>query len=191
MWTIPGVGTEYILQITQVGSSTSTFDTLTVLNVNQHIGGKWNVVSSIIHGQIEAGFSNIEPNGDYSFGVGGPILIKWTTFPTGTRQTISDPIVDTFEGSVHLQHSDVRSYIGEENVTTAAGEFSALHIRETRVDIQMTGSDTLARLFSDTEIVDYWFAPSIGRDVKWIDNLTENGQPQPQREEDIINYIPE
>jgi hypothetical protein len=200
MWTIPGVGTKYILEYTQSDTSATEFDTITVIKTGQHRGGKTNVVSffSSDNGNNDTSFYNIEQNGDFSEGSDesddsdGIILqrFNWSTFPTGSRKTsqLETPL-DTTENGEHEVESDVVRFIATANLSTPAGDFSTLHLRETRIDSDSSlssGNDAS----SSNEVTDYWFATSTGFFVKVIDNETENGNPEPQSGTILFKYEP-
>jgi hypothetical protein len=191
VWMVPAVGTRYVYE--SQGINSPVFDTVTILATDQHLGGKTGVIGCADHsGGVGTFFYNIEQNGDISYGDSShssPSVYTWTTFPTASQKPIGDPVTDTTEGSIHIFKSDVRSFVGTETLTTLAGSFSALHVRETSISI-ITGPDSLNCNASDTAITDTWFAPSTGLYVKVVDSGTEDGQAFNQSEVDLIKYLP-
>ena len=171
------------------------FDSVFILTTGQHLGGKTNVITYADHaGTIGTVIYNIEDNGDISDGdptttASGADTIAWTTFPTASHQPISDPVIDTIESSIHIFQSDVRSFVGAETLTTAAGEFATLHVRETSIRI-VTGPDSLDCNSSDTSIYDKWYAPTIALYVKVINTGTDDGVASEPSEVDLIKYLP-
>jgi hypothetical protein len=203
MWTIPGIGTKYIFQSTQSDSTSQEFDTLTILKTGQHLGGKTNVVSYSAGpaGEGDTEFYNIEQNGDFSESSDatndsdGVIVqrFNWDTLPTGSRKTTQlETPVDTIEGQLndqeHVVESDVVVFVGTENLSTPAGDFSTLHLRETfiSIDSSLNGNGG----FSSNEVTDYWFATSTGFFVKVIDSGTDNGNPDQQSVDVLFKYEP-
>jgi hypothetical protein len=194
-WTIPEIGTEEIYQAVVPDSVVTVYNTLIILATKEHIGEKTNVISySEGPSAQDSGFYNIEPNGDISIGdsmlnSSGEYSFRWTTFPTGSRQPISDPVIDTTEHGADVFQSDVRTFVDTETITTLAGVFSTLHVREITINIiSEPDSDITYENYSD--ITDTWFAPSIGWKVREIDNVTINGKPQSQSETDLIKFEP-
>ncbi len=171
------------------------FDTVTILQTGQHLGGKVGVIGCLDRaGTAGTFFYNIETNGDLSYGDSTPnasngFTYTWTTFPTGSQKTIAAPVVDTVEAGIPIFRSDVRTFVGTENITTPAGPFSTLHVRETSINVIGNGSTSGCNA-SDTAITDTWFAPSIGIYVKIMHNGTNDGQVAPQLEVDLIKYLP-
>jgi hypothetical protein len=194
-WIIPAVGTEYVFQSTTQGLPKSIFDTLSILQTGQHIGDKTGVIGCLDKtGSAGTFFYNIENNGDLSYGDSTPndaggFTYEWTTFPTGSQKPIANPLVDTVEAGIPIFRSDVRTFVGAENLITAAGPLATLHVRETSINI--IGNDsTLGCNASDTAVVDTWFAPSIGIYVKVVNTGTTDGVLDPQSEVDLIKYLP-
>ena len=140
-WTIPTAGTEYVFQSTAVGLPNIPPDTAVIVTTGQHLGGKTNVITYADHaGTIGTSFYNIENNGDISDGNYitdglGDTTYVWTTFPTGSQQPISDPVTDTTEVGIHIFRSNVRTFVGAETLTTIAGPFSTLHVRQTSINV--------------------------------------------------------
>jgi hypothetical protein len=191
-WAIPTIGTSYVYQITEQDPA-ARFDTITILQTGQHLGGKTGVVGCLDNaGTIGTFFYNIEPNGDISYGdstLTSPSTYTWTTFPTASQQPISDPVEDTTESGIHIFRSNVRTFVGAENITTTAGQFSTLHVRQTSISI-ITGPDSLDCNASDTALTDTWFAPTVGLYVKVVNSGTEDGQASRQSEVDLVKYLP-
>lgn len=194
-WTIPSVGTAYVFQSNTPISTKPGFDTVTILQTGQHLGGKTGVIGCEDQdGSAGTFFYNIEQNGDLSYGdssidTTGAYTYTWKTFPTGSHQPIADPAVDTIESVFHIIRSDVRSFVGAETLATAAGSLSTLHVRETAINI-VSAPDSLDCNENDTGITDTWFAPSLGIYVKVADNGTDDGVVGPQSEVDLIKYLP-
>jgi hypothetical protein len=199
MWTIPGVGTVFTYAIIEPDStglpSADTFQ-FVVTATGQQFAGKSNVVrvTTTVAGQPSSdGDYSIESNGDISLDDSvAPGDITWTRYPTGSKQTITDRPTDTTSFGERTITTDAQSFIGPENLTTAAGKFSTLHVQEVTTTIEI---DTEAG-FNDPndtsiDIQDYWFAPSIGIFVKETDSQTDNGQPDGFNfEADLIKYSP-
>ncbi len=145
-------------------------------------------------GTIGTSFYNIENNGDISDGDStttslGADTTTWTTYPTASHQPISDPVTDTIESGIHIFRSNVRTYVGAETLTTTAGPFSTLHVRQTSIDI-ISGPDSLDCNASDTSILDRWYAPAIALYVKVTNNGTDDGVTSEPSEVDLIKYLP-
>jgi hypothetical protein len=162
----------------------------------QHLGGKTNVIDYDENnsGSVGTSFYNIESNGDISDGNYitdglGDTTYVWTTFPTGSQQPISDPVTDTIESGIHIFRSNVRTFVGAETLTTIAGPFSTLHVRQTSIDI-ISGPDSLDCNASDTSILDRWYAPAIGLYVKVNSSGTDDGVTSEPSEVDLIKYLP-
>ncbi len=200
-WNLPGVGTTYIYQLTPVESSEPEFDTITVFATGQHLGGKNNVITystgSTGNGDTEC--YAIESNGNFSVSddetndSDGFIVqdFDWETYPTGTKQaTALAPPVNTVEDSELEVSSDTVTFIGTENTSTPAGEFSTLHLRETSISIDSSLNGNGGFSSNTSTITDYWFAPSAGFFVKVIINDTENGLADPQAELNLFKYSP-
>ena len=195
MWTIPGVGTTYVYQLTAPGDTAVENDTIVVTANGQHVGGKSNVIriATFVAGQAQqGGFYAIESNGDISLGdylTSFPDSITWATYPTGSHKTKTTS-VDSFSFSEHIVRSDVLSFIGNERTSTAAGNYSTIHIRE--VNLQVTADTSSFDPFVDSSSTtqDYWFAPSIGLFAKETEAQTFNGQNDPSVEFDLIKYVP-
>src|SRR5665213_1336864 len=115
MWTIPGVGTTYVYQLTAPGDTAVENDTIVVTANGQHVGGKSNVIriATFVAGQAQqGGFYAIESNGDISLGdylTSFPDSITWATYPTGSHKTKTTS-VDSFSFSEHIVRSDVLSF---------------------------------------------------------------------------------
>ncbi len=190
-WTIPTIGTEYVYQ-SQGVNGLPFFDTISIVQTGQHLGGKTNVITyADEEGTV---IYNIEANGDISDGdptttAHGVDTITWTTFPTATHQPISDPVMDTTEGLIHIFQSDVRTYVGAETLTTTAGQFATLHVRETTIRI-VTAPDSLDCNSSDTSVFDKWYAPTISLYVKVINSGTDDGVTSEPSDVDLIKYLP-
>jgi hypothetical protein len=195
-WVVPGVGTEYVFTFEVSGDSGSpVIDTIiyTIVSTGQQVGGKSNVVRFLTSGSGQSPSSHfyaIESNGNFSVGDSiTPDSIAWTDYPTGTRQTISDTPTNTVSFGEQSVATDVRSFIGAETLTTAAGNFSTLHVRDAETSVTIDSAVS----FHDSEVVmdDYWFAPSIGFFVKSTATSNDNGGPSGFNEEfDIIKYMP-
>jgi hypothetical protein len=191
-WTIPSVRAKYVFQSSTPGLTKTVLDTSIIVTTGQHLGGKTNVITyEDLAGTIGTAFYNIEDNGDISDGDAalGDTTFTWTTFPTASHQPISDPVTDTTEGGIHIFRSNVCTYVGGETLTTLAGSFSTLHVRETSISI-VTGPDSLDCNARDTSILDRWYAPTIGLYVKVTNNGTNDGQPFDQSEVDLVKYLP-
>lgn len=187
MWTVPDMGTVYIYQTTLTGSTSPEIDTFIILKTGQHLNGKTNVVVYVdnVVGHHDTDFFNYETNGDFSF---GNTISPWTTYPTGSRQTINlVPPVDTLEIGEHIVQSIIRKFIGVENITTPVGELSTLHLRDTAVDIA-TALDSGGFSFNSSHQYDIWFAPSIGLYVKIMNNNLQNGQQEDAYVQELIEY---
>jgi hypothetical protein len=197
-WTIPGVGTEYIYTINVPDSAgNSIADTLeyAVTSTGQEVAGKSNAIRMALlqNGQVQPGQGGayvIESNGDFSADDSiAPGDIIWKTYPTGSQKTISDPPVDSFSFGTQIITTDVRSFIGSENISTVAGNFSTLHVREVITTIEIDTTEG----FSDTSVDtgNHWLAPSTGFFVKATQLDTENGQINGFNfETDLIKYLP-
>jgi hypothetical protein len=195
-WIIPGVGTEFIFTDTAPGDSAPpVIDTLeyTIASTGQQVGGKSNVVGYLASrsGQSPTSlFYAIESNGNFSSGDSiSPDSIAWIDYPTGTQKTILDTPTTTISSGEQTTTTDVRSFIGAENLTTTAGNFYTLHVRETETTLTI---DTEVS-FHDSEVFvdDYWFAPSIGLFVKITATQNDNGGPSGFNDEfDLIKYLP-
>jgi hypothetical protein len=194
-WVIPNVGTAYVFQLDGANPNIHPVDTIFILSTGQHIGGKTNVIDYADHaGTIGTSFFNIEANGDISDGYYttnalGDTTYVWTTFPTGSLKPIADPVTDTIEQGIHIFRSNVRTFIGAENLVTLVGPFSTLHVRETSITID-SSNDTLNFNVNDTSVMDRWYAPSIALYVKVITSGISHGQPSDQSETDFIKYLP-
>ena len=193
-WTIPTIGTAFIYQLQQQ-DPVAPFDTVMILQTGQHLGGKTGVIGCLDKaGTAGTFFYNIEPNGDISDGDPtttslGVDTITWTTFPTASHQPISDPVTDTIESGIHIFRSNVRTFVGAETLTTTAGQFSTLHVRETSISI-ISGPDSLDCNASDTSILDRWYAPAIALYVKVVSSGTNDGVTSEPSEVDLIKYLP-
>jgi hypothetical protein len=199
MWTISGAGTVLMYQSTQQGSNVLGYDTMTILNTGQSIGGKTNVFYLGSMGRPGYLFYDIEANGDISMadttvpGLPGSLpTLPWLTFPSGSHVPIFDPSLDTLEGAYRYTDTSVRTFIGIENITVPAGSFSTIHVRETDRNF-VTRTDSLNPSIDSTiENMDFWFAPSLGFYVKQTYNLlnTDGYDRITQSEVDLIKYIP-
>jgi hypothetical protein len=196
MWIIPGVGTKFVSQVTQAASTTPEFDTFSITKTGQHLGGKTNVVTFAVDDFGDTEFYNIESNGDISLAGSETSdsdgitirIFNWQTYPTGSRKNIlAEPTLDTTENDEHVVQSDIRAFIGVENLSTPAGEFSTLHIRETEIDSESSLTGT-GEFFSSNDVTDLWFAPSVGFFVKIMGDQSENGQPEQQSEQELFKY---
>ena len=197
-WMVPGVGTEFVYTTNFPDSvGNPIIDTLeyTVTSTGQQVAGKSNAirVSLFAAGLLQQGQSAayvIESNDDISLDDSiAPNNITWKTYPTGSHQTITDPPIDSFSFGEQTITTDVRSFIGSGNISTAAGNFSTVQVQEIMTTINI---DTSAS-FSDTSVQtdEYWFAPSIGFLVKQTETETDDGQPSGFNQEfDLIKYLP-
>jgi hypothetical protein len=194
-WTIPRAGTMYVFRMTSSSLADSAkLDTLLVLGSHEQAGGKSNVSRFADLSESDskpAIFISYESNGDISFG--GPFndtasSFRWTTYPTGSHKTISDPKVDTFEFSSHIVESGDRSYVGTETITAAGRNYSTSHVRVTSrfLDVDTSGS------FADSSntTLDYWFAPSIGFIAKGMQHGSSSGSPDRDEIIELVGYIP-
>ena len=197
IWTIPGIGTIYLFQDGDPnGSGQTQSTTLTVSSVGQHMNGKTNVVGLTETSSDSSGSQNngifyyaIEPNGDISLRDSSSSGIKWTTYPTGSRTTISDPRIDSITSfGEHIIQTSTRSYVASENVTTLAGTFAAIHITETSFSLFKDSIGSFAD--SSLNVSDFWFTPSIGFFAKVVESSISNGQPSFTAETDLIRYTP-
>jgi hypothetical protein len=198
MWTIPGVGTVYTYAVNEpdsIGLPASDTFQFTVTSTGQQFAGKSNVVrliTTVAGQQSSSGDYAIESNGNISLDDSiAPGDITWTTYPTGSKETITDPTVDSTEFGELTITTDVHSFIASESLTTAAGNFSTLHVREVTKTIDI---DTADFTDNDTSIQteDDWYAPSIGFLVKETDAETDNSQSNPVDvlDFDLIKYSP-
>ena len=204
-WIVPSVGTSYVYSDSVEspngsvdGSSLEGFDTATVLRTGQFFGGKSNVIELFDQNEGGLQFYNYESNGDISeddsntTDSAGRIVktLAWDTYPTGRKQTIVvNPAVDTIEDGERFISSDVREFIGTENITTPAGNFITLHIRETSINDGVAPNNS-SGTFTDTSSYDVWFAPSIGYFVKVTDRDINNGSLLGGYECNLIKYTP-
>ncbi len=198
-WITPGIGTTYVYQTTSPDTTGTEFDTITILKNGQEIGGKTNVISysSGSGGNGDTEFYAIESNGDFSVSSGetndsdGIIVpaFVWETYPTGSRKTTPiTPTLNTIEFNDHIVQSDIVAFIASEMLSTPAGTFSTLHVRETNINIDSSLNGNGGSSFST--ITDYWFAPSAGFFVRIIINETENGLADPQEEINLFKFSP-
>jgi hypothetical protein len=194
-WVIPNSGTAFVYELTGINPKVHPVDTIFILTTGQHLGGKTGVIGC----EDKAGtagtfFYNIEENGDISDGDSttnshGVTTFTWTTFPTGSLKPIADPVIDTVESGIHIFRSNLRTFVDTEQLTTLAGTFSTLHVREVSISINHS-NDSLNFNASDTTVMDKWYAPSIGLYAKVVSSGTSNGQPFDQSETDLIKYLP-
>jgi hypothetical protein len=202
-WVVPGLGTTYIYEDLDPNNLVVQSDTITVTKTGQHVGGKTNVTSLIdqFEGQKDSTFDNVDPNGDFSFGSPSSLdslgneTFSWETYPSGSRLAINVfPPIDTIlnNGSPNGEHairSDVKAFVGVENLSIPAGTFSTLHIRETNTSISTFPNDSLENS-SNIETTDIWFAPSAGYYVKYLDIQTANGQTSQNDNIQLIKFLP-
>ncbi len=196
-WVVPGVGTEFIYTVT-ITTDSIVPDTLeyAVTSTGQQVAGKSNAIrmSLFEDGQIQQGQGGayvIESNGDFSVDDSiAPGDITWKTYPTGSQNTITDPPTDSSSFGEQIITTDVRSFIGSENLTTAAGNFSTLHVREVITTIEIDTTEGFRDSTVDTG--DHWFAPSLGFFVKATESETETGRLTVFNiETDLIKYLPQ
>jgi hypothetical protein len=193
-WVFPSVGTLFVYQITNQDSISPAFDTITILNTGLQIKGKTNVTGYVENnGTVDTALYNIELDGDISYGNSAQYFhpnFIWQTFPTASHKPISDPLVNIWEGETRTVISDIRTFVGADNITTLGGVFSTLHVKEIVAIFDSTIDPSGDYSEKDTVVTDTWFAPEIALYVKVIDNETFGGQPQPQTETDLIKYEP-
>ncbi len=165
-WTTPTPGTMFVYRYTN-RDLTYRFDTLIIIEVGKNIGGKSNVVR--LKSGNSSGFYSFEANGDISFGDSSSKGFSWNTFPTGSRQAISDPLIDTFYGTDHYIKTSVRSFVDAETITEAGMSLSVLKCSESWRQTSSGGPYT----DSSFETTDFWFAPTIGLFAKSSDVSTD------------------
>lgn len=187
-WIIPNPGTMYVFGIAESDSLFGPMDTIVILSTHGQIGGRKNVVRFGPAGAGNVGFVNIESNGNFSLGDSSSFDFRWTTFPTGSRKTISDPTVDTIEFSEHVITSDARSYVGSETLRLAGRSLTTQHVREVR---HRSTTDSLNSFFSQrVDTTDMWVAPSIGFIVQEHDRSFEDGKLDQDFHIQLLQYIP-
>ncbi len=196
-WPAPKVGKIYVFQ----DLTDPRTDTIEITSTGQTVAGKSNVVrlrAVSSEGDTSLGFYNLESNDDFTFGDSSysglstdTPRFRWTTFPTGSSQAISDPSVDTMDGPYHDVETGARTFIGTETVTVPAGTFSTVRVRYNWYhSYTMDTANAIGDMTHQT--LDYWFVPSLAMFVKATDTeISTGGYSQFNASgTELVKYLP-
>jgi hypothetical protein len=171
VWKNPPIGELITWSGTAVDSSQYGFteqlqDTFRVIDSNLNIGGKIHVNELSYSDGVftENIFTAYEANGNFSIGDsaynGYTYEIKWTTYPTASGGSITDPpIVDSVtEYGDTISETGSRTYVDEETITIGGISYQAIRLNAKYSD----GDIALGDQETGVENAIFWFFPEIG-----------------------------
>ena len=157
VWTVPGIGSRFIDR--SFNGIDTIFDTLVVVWQGS-IDGRLNAVG-LREGDTsqETQYLAYEPNGDLAVRDSSSSRVQWGVYPTGGGTRI-DSTIDTSNGTRYADYA-ITQNLGTEEITVAAGTFSAIKINQSQHSVESVGG----KIIRDTSYnppMNIWFIPSIG-----------------------------
>jgi hypothetical protein len=172
LWKETGAGTFMVFRVNGTDSSASGIRPIegsydyNIVATGLSLGGKVNVAKLEILGSTS--YLCYEANGDFSHGDSTESGVKWITYPTGSKGTIADPVLDTTDYlGYRTTSTSSRTYRGTEEITLGGTQYQAIKIRAISSYVNNSGS---SYSYTSRDTTDYSYVPQLGFFGKWCCN---------------------